>query len=226
MAGPGDEIVAGAGGRGRLRASHADREQVIEAVKAAFVHGRLDRDEFDLRVGRALASRTYADAGRPYRRHPRPADRSRAGGARPGIGEQEGSRGDGLGDRRIHRHLAGNDADAGRVAFCDTSRRGLVRLGYGRADRPGLCSCTTGSTSALAGSLRRGCHRAQVVRRHSQPPGTGAARPGRSGRPVTVGSTPPKRHEAALRACPCPGCGHRVEGIPSSAVRYRLVPGH
>ena len=61
MAGPGDEIAAGAGGRGRLRASHADREQVIEVLKAAFVQGRLDRDEFDLRVGRALASRTYAD---------------------------------------------------------------------------------------------------------------------------------------------------------------------
>src|SRR5712671_2386274 len=61
VAGPGDEIAAGAGGRGRLRASHADREQVIGILKAAFVHGRLDRDEFDLRVGRALASRTYAD---------------------------------------------------------------------------------------------------------------------------------------------------------------------
>ena len=61
MAGPGDEIAAGASGRGRLRASHADREQVIEVLKAAFVQGRLDRDEFDLRVGRALASRTYAD---------------------------------------------------------------------------------------------------------------------------------------------------------------------
>ena len=60
MAGPGDEI-AGAGGRGRLRASDADREQVIEVLKAAFVHGRLDKDEFDLRVGRAMASRTYAD---------------------------------------------------------------------------------------------------------------------------------------------------------------------
>jgi Domain of unknown function (DUF1707) len=58
MAGPGDEIAVG---RGRLRASHADREQVIEVLKAAFVQGRLDRDEFDLRVGRALASRTYAD---------------------------------------------------------------------------------------------------------------------------------------------------------------------
>ena len=61
MAEPGDEIAAGAGGRSRLRVSHADRERVIEVLKAAFVQGRLDRDEFDVRVGRALASRTYAD---------------------------------------------------------------------------------------------------------------------------------------------------------------------
>ena len=61
MAEPGDEIAGGAGGRGRLRASHADREQVIEVLKAAFVQGRLDKTEFDLRVGGALASRTYAD---------------------------------------------------------------------------------------------------------------------------------------------------------------------
>ena len=60
-AGPGDEMAAGAGGRGRLRASHADREQAVEVLKAAFVQGRLDRDEFGLRVGRALASRTCAD---------------------------------------------------------------------------------------------------------------------------------------------------------------------
>jgi hypothetical protein len=60
MARPGDEIAAGAGGRGRLRASHADREQAIEVLKAAFVQGQLDRDEFDLRVGRVLASLTYA----------------------------------------------------------------------------------------------------------------------------------------------------------------------
>jgi hypothetical protein len=61
MAGPGDEIAAGTGGRGDLRASHADREQVTETLKAAFVQGRLDGDEFDLRVGQALASRTYAE---------------------------------------------------------------------------------------------------------------------------------------------------------------------
>jgi hypothetical protein len=61
MAGPGDEIAARAGGRGQLRASHADREQVIETLKVAFVQGMLDEDEFDLRVGQAFASRTCAE---------------------------------------------------------------------------------------------------------------------------------------------------------------------
>jgi hypothetical protein len=60
MAGPGDR-AAGTGGHSRRRASHADREQVIETLKAAFVQGRLAKDEFDLRVGQVLASRTYAD---------------------------------------------------------------------------------------------------------------------------------------------------------------------
>jgi hypothetical protein len=61
MAGPGDEVAAGAGGRGHLRASHADREQVVGTLKAAFVQGMLAKDEFDVRVGRALAALTYAD---------------------------------------------------------------------------------------------------------------------------------------------------------------------
>jgi hypothetical protein len=61
MAARGDGIAAGAGGRGHLRASHADREQVIGMLKAAFVHGMLDRDEFGLRVGQTLAARTHAD---------------------------------------------------------------------------------------------------------------------------------------------------------------------
>jgi hypothetical protein len=60
MAGPGDEID-GAVGRGGLRASHADREQVIDTLKAAFVQGMLAKDEFDLRVSQAFASRTYAE---------------------------------------------------------------------------------------------------------------------------------------------------------------------
>jgi Domain of unknown function (DUF1707) len=59
--GRGDEMAAGAAGRGRLRASHADREQVIGMLKAAFVQGRVTKDELDMRVGQTLASRTYAD---------------------------------------------------------------------------------------------------------------------------------------------------------------------
>jgi Domain of unknown function (DUF1707) len=62
MAGSGDEIAAAEGqGRGHLRASHADREQVIGTLKAAFVQGMLAKDEFDLRVGQAFAARTHAE---------------------------------------------------------------------------------------------------------------------------------------------------------------------
>jgi hypothetical protein len=46
-----------------MRASHADRERVIDLLKTAFVQGRLAKDELDLRVGQVLASRTYADLG-------------------------------------------------------------------------------------------------------------------------------------------------------------------
>jgi hypothetical protein len=62
MAGPGDEIAATEGrSRGDLRASHADREQVIGSLKAAFVQGMLAKDEFDQRVGQAFAARTCAE---------------------------------------------------------------------------------------------------------------------------------------------------------------------
>jgi hypothetical protein len=61
MAGPEDEMAARTGDGGRLRASHADREQVIDTLKTAFVQGLLDKGEFDLRASQAFASRTYAD---------------------------------------------------------------------------------------------------------------------------------------------------------------------
>jgi hypothetical protein len=54
------EPGAQAAGSG-LRASRADRERVIDLLKAAFVQGRLPRDEFDARIGQVLASRTYAE---------------------------------------------------------------------------------------------------------------------------------------------------------------------
>jgi hypothetical protein len=46
---------------GCLRASDADREQAIASLKAAFVRGRLDKNEFDLRIGLALAAQARAD---------------------------------------------------------------------------------------------------------------------------------------------------------------------
>jgi hypothetical protein len=54
-------MAAATAGRGRLRASHADREHVVDVLKAAFVQGRLAKDEFDMRVGQTFASRTYAE---------------------------------------------------------------------------------------------------------------------------------------------------------------------
>jgi hypothetical protein len=61
MAGAGPEMTPATPGFGHLRASHADREYVISTLKAAFVQGRLAKDEFDQRVSLTLRSRTYAD---------------------------------------------------------------------------------------------------------------------------------------------------------------------
>jgi hypothetical protein len=63
MAGPGDEIAAGVKGRSHLRASHADRDQVIDILKAAYVQGRLAKDELDTRVSQTLIARTYGELG-------------------------------------------------------------------------------------------------------------------------------------------------------------------
>src|SRR5215471_2649345 len=88
MSEPSDQMPAAAG-HGDLRVSHADREQVIATLTAAFVQGRLAKDEFDRRVGQVLASRTYAQlaavtadppAGLAAAQPPRPA---RAPGERP-----------------------------------------------------------------------------------------------------------------------------------------------
>ena len=46
---------------GHLMASDADREKVVDMLKAAFARGRLTKEELDLRVGQAFAARTYAD---------------------------------------------------------------------------------------------------------------------------------------------------------------------
>jgi hypothetical protein len=59
--GPQDQGTAAASGHVQLRASQADREDVVDALKAAFVAGRLTEDELEARVGQAFTAGTYRD---------------------------------------------------------------------------------------------------------------------------------------------------------------------
>jgi hypothetical protein len=79
MSGPEEQLA-----RTRLRASHADREQVVGLLKVAFVQGRLTKDEFDVRVELTFAARTYAELARLTADLPlvSAADRSRPAPAR------------------------------------------------------------------------------------------------------------------------------------------------
>lgn len=55
-------MAAGAEGSSNLPTSHVGCEQMLDALKAAFVQGRLAKDEFDLRVGQVLAAYAELDA--------------------------------------------------------------------------------------------------------------------------------------------------------------------
>jgi hypothetical protein len=44
-----------------MRAADADRDRVVEFLQLAYSEGRLSKDEYDFRLDRALAARTYAD---------------------------------------------------------------------------------------------------------------------------------------------------------------------
>ena len=57
--GQGDLPAAAAGEE--LRASHADRDQVVELLRVAAGDGRLSAEELDDRLERALTARTYAE---------------------------------------------------------------------------------------------------------------------------------------------------------------------
>ncbi|MFD7864002.1 DUF1707 domain-containing protein [Streptomyces sp. NPDC059783] len=46
---------------GRMRASDADREAVVEQLREAAAEGRIDLDELDERVGAALTAKTYGE---------------------------------------------------------------------------------------------------------------------------------------------------------------------
>ena len=62
---PGGYPVSQAGYQVRMhasmRASSADRERAVDVLKAGFAEGRLTQDEYNDRMGRAYAARTYGD---------------------------------------------------------------------------------------------------------------------------------------------------------------------
>ena len=57
---PGGEVLA----RDNLRASHEDRDRVVEQLRVAGGDGRLDAEELDTRVEAALTARTYGELTR------------------------------------------------------------------------------------------------------------------------------------------------------------------
>jgi hypothetical protein len=60
-----------------LRASDADRDAIAERLRAAAVEGRLEPDELEERLHRALRARTYGDLRRLVADLPAPARRGR-----------------------------------------------------------------------------------------------------------------------------------------------------
>ena len=47
--------------RPSMRAASADRERAVDVLKAGFTEGRLTQDEYNDRMGRAYAARTYGE---------------------------------------------------------------------------------------------------------------------------------------------------------------------
>ena len=80
MTGPEDPAAAG---RDRLRAGHADREQVIEALKDAFVQGQADQGRARRAGGPGARRADPRRAGRAHRRHPGLSGPGRGRPARP-----------------------------------------------------------------------------------------------------------------------------------------------
>lgn len=75
---PEDQMAAAAAGRSRLRASHADREHVIDMLKAAYAHGGVTKHTTSRRSGPGIRIADLRGTGRRHRRQPDRADRGPA----------------------------------------------------------------------------------------------------------------------------------------------------
>lgn len=58
---PGPQAAYQARSNASMRAATADRERAVDVLKAGFTEGRLTQDEYNDRMGRAYAARTYGE---------------------------------------------------------------------------------------------------------------------------------------------------------------------
>lgn len=124
-----NEMAAVTAGNGQLRASDADREQVIDLLKDAFAQGRLTTDELDARVGQALAAKTCGQLAALTTdvRAPsvEPAARPQPAQART----------------RPHRHNAAKSATGAVIAACVAAVAVLAAAGAHLRPGPDAVAC-------------------------------------------------------------------------------------
>jgi hypothetical protein len=180
-----------------MRAGHDDREQVIGELKAAFVQGRLDKDELEERAGRAVTSRTYGElaaltADIPDPVPEAPAAAGRAGVSTPGRTLARGAKRAGIcllaaAALMEGAFLTGNFLLIVAATFAALAAGGF--LGYGIIDavqeRRALARLAPGSGSGSGSG-----------------PGSGGS--GSAGGPSVRGPVPPGRIPPAGRAGPAP----------------------
>ena len=195
---------SGPGGPRPPGAWRADREQVIEVLKTAFVQGRLTRDEFGTRIGRALMSQAHAELARVTADLPagpvgaRPP-RQPARNAAPPAGER------GPVGRRVRdaRGARGHDG-RGRQPQCDSGdQRGRDHRDLGGAGIRGPDGRVVAGQSTLTGGEQRRSPRTRTASGKTRlPAGASVARglPKRSDRPVLYRCT-----ELPKGARPTPG---------------------
>ena len=228
MAKPGDQTAGGTVGRGRLLASHADREQVIETLKAAFVQGLLTKDEFDLRVGQTLGSRTYAELAAVTADIPGWL----IGAQLPSKRAQAQTRAEG--NTAVKSGLCTLTAIILAASTAVAAVSGLGAALIMAVFLMGIGVIIAVIVALLAAGIRllESRHRkrssGQLPPRSSRGAGGQAlrraasgGRPDSSRKSITVSSTPPKRPGAILLACNRPGRGHRVNGTLAGC-----SPGH
>jgi len=207
-------MAAGTVGRGHLRASHADREQVVDTLKDAFVQGRLTKDELEARAGQAFAARTYADLAALTADLPAGLAAGLAGTAPPRRAV-----------RAQARRPMSNAARAGMCVVLAVAVSAVLSFPTGGAAfllfTPFFSMALAAfAAAALVSRLDRRSHRRRPPR-PGQRPAWAAGHPCACHRPVRAGGfrraapvtgTPQQRHEGAFCAGHRRARGHRAGG--------------